>query len=58
MSLEVGNREEVLAALRRRDVDLAVGGRLLETQDISGTAFRDYRLVVVSTACGCAQPRP
>jgi LysR family transcriptional regulator, low CO2-responsive transcriptional regulator len=49
VSLEVGNREEVLAALRRRDVDLAVGGRPPDTRDISGTAFRDYRLVVVGS---------
>jgi DNA-binding transcriptional LysR family regulator len=47
VSLEVGNRQEVLDGLRRRDVDLAVGGRPPESRDIAGTGFRDYRLVVV-----------
>jgi DNA-binding transcriptional LysR family regulator len=47
VSLEVGNRAEVLAALRRREVDVAVGGRPPDSSDIAGVPFRDYRLVVV-----------
>ena len=47
VSLEVGNRSEVLGALRRREVDIAVGGRPPDGRDIQGTPFRSYRLVVV-----------
>jgi LysR family transcriptional regulator, low CO2-responsive transcriptional regulator len=49
VSLEVGNRAEVLEALRRHEVDIAVGGRPPDTPDISGTPFRDYRLVIVGS---------
>lgn len=49
VSIEVGNRAEVLDALRGREADIAVGGRPPEGRDIAGTRFRDYRLVVVGS---------
>jgi DNA-binding transcriptional LysR family regulator len=47
VSLEVGNRAEVFGALRRREVDMAVGGRPPDGLGIAGVPFLDYRLIVV-----------
>jgi LysR family transcriptional regulator, low CO2-responsive transcriptional regulator len=49
VSLEVGNRAEIIEALRSREIDIAVGGRPPDGAGIAGTPFRDYRLVVVGS---------
>jgi LysR family transcriptional regulator, low CO2-responsive transcriptional regulator len=55
LSLLVGNRAQVLGALERREVDVALGGTPPHGHGIEGRAFLRYRLVVVAGA-GAAPP--
>ena len=48
VTVEVGNRAEVFERLARRQVDLAIGGRPPAGSGISGVAFLEYKLEVVT----------
>jgi LysR family transcriptional regulator, low CO2-responsive transcriptional regulator len=48
LSLLVGNRLQILEALERREIDIAIGGTPPPGHGIEGRAFLDYRLVVVA----------
>src|SRR5215475_1445996 len=50
VTVEVGNRAEVFERLARRQVDLAIGGRPPAGSPISGVAFLEYKLEVVTAA--------
>ncbi len=50
VTVEVGNRAEVFERLARRQVDLAIGGRPPAGAGISGVAFLEYKLEVVTAA--------
>jgi LysR family transcriptional regulator, low CO2-responsive transcriptional regulator len=50
LTVEVGNRAEVFERLARRQVDLAIGGRPPAGSGITGVAFLEYKLEVVTAA--------
>jgi LysR family transcriptional regulator, low CO2-responsive transcriptional regulator len=50
ISLLVGNRAQVLGALERREVDVALGGTPPRGHGLEGRAFLAYRLIVVAGA--------
>jgi len=50
ISLEVGNREVVFRRLLDHDVDVAITGRIPDTEQMFGYAFADNELVLVTAA--------
>jgi DNA-binding transcriptional LysR family regulator len=50
VSLDVDNREHVMARLARREIDVAIGGRPPTGAGIAGTPLLRYRLMVVAAA--------
>jgi LysR family transcriptional regulator, low CO2-responsive transcriptional regulator len=50
LSLLVGNRAQVLGALERREIDVAIGGTPPTGRGIEGRPFLGYRLVVAAAA--------